>query len=120
MARRFLQIKNLDYNEIYSTVVHLSTIRLLLATETTMNLRAHHLDVETAFFHGELEEEIYIQQLKCFVHPKRPDKVCRSRKAIYGLKQSSRVWNTKLDHHLKKLSPEQSQNDACVYYTNQS
>jgi len=43
--------------------------------------------VKTAFLHGNLEEEIYIQQLEGFVLPRKEDHVCRLKKFLYGLKQ---------------------------------
>lgn len=44
-------------------------------------------------------------------------KVCRLKKAIYGLKQASRQWNKKLDLSLKEIGVQQSSLDPCVYFT---
>lgn len=62
------------------------------------SLQIHQVDVTTAFLNGELEEEVYMRQPEGFVTPGR------EYLGIYGLKQSSRCWNTALDSHLKKMS----------------
>ena len=44
--------------------------------------------------------------------------VCKFKRSIYGLKQSSRCWNEALDKHLKKMGFKQSKNDPCIYILN--
>jgi len=46
------------------------------------------MDVKTAFFNGELEEEIYMDQLDEFIAQGQEGKVCRLLKSLYGLKQA--------------------------------
>ena len=41
--------------------------------------------------------------------------VCKLKRSIYGLKQSSRCWNSVLDQHFKKLGFVQSASDPCIY-----
>ena len=50
----------MDYNEIFSPVVRHTSIRVLLALVTTLDMELEQLDVKTAFLHGHLEEEIYM------------------------------------------------------------
>ena len=52
------------------------------------------MDVKSVFLNGLLDEEIYMEQLKGFVNLDHPNKVCLLLKAIYGLMQASRAWNT--------------------------
>ena len=49
------------------------------------------MDVKATFLNGELQEEVYVEQLEGYVHPKFLDYVCKLQKDFYGLKQEPRV-----------------------------
>lgn len=61
------------------------------------------MDVKSTFLNGELEEEVYIEQLEDFPLTKDKDIVWRLKKALYGLKQASRTWYARLDKYLERL-----------------
>ena len=48
------------------------------------------LDVKIVFLHGNLEEEIYMDQLEGFVEVRKDHMICRLKKNLYGLKQAPR------------------------------
>lgn len=74
------------------------------------------MDVVTAFFVGDLEEEIFMEQPEGLeVGTKEEDLVCRPRKTLYGLKQAPRVWNQRIRLLLKSIGFEQTYSDPCVY-----
>ena len=58
------------------------------------------MDVKTAFLHGDLEDEIYMEQPEGLVNEGRPDYVCKLNKNIYGLKQAAKCWNVEIDTFL--------------------
>lgn len=58
VARGFTQVEGIDYYETYSPVVRLSTIRTMIAVSCQLDFSIHHVDVTTAFLHGELNETI--------------------------------------------------------------
>ena len=58
----------------------------------SLDLESHQMDVKMTFLNGELEEEIYMEQPKCFIKEGEEHKVCRLMRSIYELKQSSRQW----------------------------
>ena len=64
------------------------SIRTVLSIATNMNLEIEKLDAKTSFLHGDLEEEIYMQQHKGFEEKGKENLVCKLRKSLYGLKQS--------------------------------
>ena len=60
VARGFSQIPCVDYHETFSPTLKITTLRLILAITAYLDLELHHIDAETAFLHGDLEEDIYI------------------------------------------------------------
>ncbi|KAL6328683.1 hypothetical protein AAG906_003368 [Vitis piasezkii] len=58
----FSQKKGIDFEEIFSLVVKMSSIRVVLGLVANMNLEIEQLDVKIVFLHGDLEEEIYMEQ----------------------------------------------------------
>jgi hypothetical protein len=78
-------------------------------------MEIHQMDVKTAFFNGELEEEIYMEQSQGFVHQGGEHLVCKLHKSLYGLKQSPRAWNQKLDVFIKSIEFMKSEADPNVY-----
>ncbi|GJW73021.1 ribonuclease H-like domain, reverse transcriptase, RNA-dependent DNA polymerase [Tanacetum coccineum] len=75
----------------------------------------HHLDVKSAFLHGDLKEEVYVSQPDGFIKTEDKGKVYRLRKALYGLRQAPRAWYTKLDKTLKLLNFKKCALEQAVY-----
>lgn len=113
VAKGFKQVAGVDYDETFSPVVRHSSLRMLLALAAEMNLDIHHLDVDTAFLNGDLEEEVYMFQPQGF--NTEDEKVCLLKKSLYGLKQAPRAWNLKLNTTLSSLGFKQTPSEPCVY-----
>ena len=111
VAQGFSQKYGIDYDEVFSPVARLSSIRTLLAFAVEHKMLVHQMDVVTAFLNGDLKEEIY---MKGYEIPGRERQVCKLKKSIYGLKQSPRCWNEKLSRHLKQLGYTQCVADPCL------
>ena len=88
----FARKEDIDYNEVFSSVVKHTSICILLALVVEYELELAQLDVKTTFLHGDLEEEIYMIQPCGFKVAKKENYVCRLIKYLYGLKQSLRQW----------------------------
>lgn len=113
VIKGFAQRKFIDFDETYSPVIRYTSLRYLLALAAQHDLDIDQMDAVSAFLQGEVDEEIFMVQPKEYAHG---NKVCRLKKAIYGLKQASRQWNKKMDSSLKEIGFIQSKPDPCVYY----
>ncbi|KAJ9562957.1 hypothetical protein OSB04_008117 [Centaurea solstitialis] len=115
VAKGFTQTHGIDYDETFSPVAMLKSIRILMAISAYFNYEIWQMDVKTAFLNGKLTEDVYMQQPEGFVDPKNPDKVCKLLKSIYGLKQASRSWNLHFDERIKNFGFAKSEFEPCVY-----
>ena len=84
VAKGFTQEYGIDYEETFAPVARLSSVRTLLAIAASRQRKLFQMDVKNAFLNGDLSEEVYMQPPPGLSHP--PDKVCRLRRAFYGLK----------------------------------
>ncbi|KAL2247898.1 UNVERIFIED_CONTAM: Retrovirus-related Pol polyprotein from transposon TNT 1-94, partial [Sesamum indicum] len=88
VAKEFKQKERIYYFDTYAPVARLTTIQVLIALASLYNLPIYQMDVKTTFLYGELEEEIYMDQLEGFVAHGNKHKVCKLVKSLYGLKQA--------------------------------
>ena len=115
VAKGFRQIQGVDYDETFSPVAMLKSVRIMLAVAAFFDYEIWQMDVKTAFLNGNIEEELYMMQPKGFVDPKDADKVCKLQRSIYGLKQASRSWNLRFDEVIKGFGFVQTYGEACIY-----
>ena len=99
-----MQRHGIDYEEVFSPVARLETVRVIIALAASNGWEVHHLDVKTAFLHGDLVKEVYVSQPDGFKIKGSEEKVYKLHKALYGLKQAPRAWNIKLKSILKELN----------------
>jgi hypothetical protein len=115
VAKGYSQIPGIDFNDVFSPVVKYSSIRTLLSIVAMHDYELEQIDVKTAFLHGELEEDIYMEQPEGFVVPGKENLVCRLKKSLYGLKQSPRQWYKRFDSFMLSQKFRRSNYDSCVY-----
>ena len=84
VVKGFGQRKGIDYDEIFSPVVKMTSIRVILGMAASLYLEVEQMDVKTSFLHGELEEEIYMEQPERFLVKGKEDYVCKLKKSLYG------------------------------------
>ncbi|GJY44755.1 retrotransposon protein, putative, ty1-copia subclass [Tanacetum coccineum] len=115
VAKGFTQTLGIDYEETFSPVADIRAIRILIAIAAFYDYEIWQMDVKTAFLNGYLNEEVYMEQPEGFVSQKFPNRVCKLKRSIYGLKQASRQWNKRFDDEIKKFGFSQNQDEPCVY-----
>ena len=115
IIKGFLQKKGIDFDEIFSPVVKLTSIRIILGLVASLNLELEQMDVKTAFLHGDLNEEIYMEQLEGFKVSEKENLVCKLKKRLYGLKQAPRQWYKKFDSFMVSQRYKGTAADQCVY-----
>jgi Reverse transcriptase (RNA-dependent DNA polymerase) len=76
--------------KIFSPIVKMSSIRVVLSLTASLDLKIEQLDVKIAFLHGDLEEELYMEQPEDFEKKGQEHLVCKLMKSLYGLKQAPR------------------------------
>jgi len=115
VAKGFKQIHGIDYDETFSPVAMVKSIRIMLAIAAYHDYEIWQMDVKTAFLNGSLEEDVYMTQPEGFVDPKNVRKICKLRRSIYGLKQASRRWNIRFDEIVTEYGFIQNEDEPCVY-----
>ncbi|CAL1387232.1 unnamed protein product [Linum trigynum] len=113
VARGFQKIPGVDFSRTFSPVLKPATLRLILGIAVSRSWPLHQIDI--AFLHGNLPEEVYMQQPVGFVDPDRPDYVCRLRKSIYGMHQPPRVWFQCLSSALIEFGFRPSKTDPSLF-----
>ena len=103
VAKGYSRKQGIDYEETFTPVAKLTTIRILLALSCENDWEIERMDLKTAFLNGTLEESIYMEVPDGVVIPANrnnqnygPRMACRLIKAIYGLKQSPRAWYSRI------------------------
>ena len=114
VIRGFDQKEGVDYKHTFSPVAKAATIRVLIAIATAKGWPLHQLDVNNAFLHGYVEEEIYMKPPEGYTKA-LPGQVCKLNKSLYGLKQASRQWNQELSKFLISLGYVQSKHDYSLF-----
>ncbi|GJW76284.1 putative RNA-directed DNA polymerase [Tanacetum coccineum] len=108
------QKEGVDYEETFSPVVKMVTIRCLVNLAVNQSWPIFQLDINNAFLYGDLKETVYMKPPQGF-YPGDDNIVCRLKKSIYGFKQAPRQWNAKLTSVLVENGFCQSKSDYFLY-----
>ena len=115
VAKRYTETFGIDYFETFSPVARLTSIRILLSMAITKNWPLYQLDIKNVFLHGDLHEEVYMEQHLGYAAQGESDKVCKLKKVINGLKQSPRVWFDKFNQVANSYGLKRTSSDHSVF-----
>lgn len=118
VAKGFKQYQGVDFDEIFSPVVRMTTLRCVLPL-VAKDMDLVQMDVKTTFLHDDLHEDIYMHQQEGFVDKgKKHLLVCKLKKSLYGLKQAPRECYHKFHAFMLSQGYHRSNVDPC--YTKQA
>jgi len=116
VAKGYAQTYGIDYSETFSPVAKMSSVLLFISLAAMNDWPLFQLDIKNAFLHGDLLEEVYMEQPPGFVAQGENAKVCRLRKSLYGLKQSPRAWFGRFSQVLAQFGMQKCSSDHSVFF----
>ena len=118
VAQGYTQVEGVDFDKTFAPVARLESIRILLAIVSHLNFKLYQMDVKSAFLNGMLQGEVYVEQLKGFIDPHKPDDVYKLKRALYGLKQAPRAWYDRLTAYLTEHGFKRGYADTILFIRN--
>ncbi|RVW37728.1 Retrovirus-related Pol polyprotein from transposon RE1 [Vitis vinifera] len=115
VAKGFTQLEGVDYQNTFSPTTKIISVRCLLALAAACGWSLHQMDVNNAFLHGDLHEEIYMSPPLGLRRQEEENLVCRLHKSLYGLKQASRQWFAKFSEAIQSAGYAQSRADYSLF-----
>jgi hypothetical protein len=115
VAKGYALTYGINYEETYSPVAKMMTIRANITMATTKGWSLHQMDVKNVFFLGDLQEEMYMEQPPGYVDQTHPNLVCRLKKVLYDSKQAPRAWSCKIGQYFVTNGFQTSNVDFSLY-----
>ncbi|GFU47248.1 retrovirus-related Pol polyprotein from transposon TNT 1-94 [Nephila pilipes] len=115
VVKRYNQNFGTDYDETFAPVVKHTTIRAFLTAEVYKRMCVKHMDIKTAFLHGDLYEDIYMKHPEGYTTSGEEQKSCKLKKSLYGLQQAAKAWKQTTAEVLQLKNFQQSIADICLF-----
>lgn len=97
VVKGYAQEYGVDYTEVFTPVARMDTVRMILALAAQKGWGVFQLDVKSAFLHGKLEEDVFVEQPQGYEVKGKENMVYKLHKALYGLKQAPRAWFSRIE-----------------------
>jgi len=115
VAKGYAQMYGINYEETFNPVAKMATVKSVIAVAAAKGWTLHQMDVKNFFLHGELQEEVYLDQPPGYEDVGHPNYVCRLCKALYGLKQALRAWHDEIAEYLVTIGFHMANADHSLF-----
>jgi hypothetical protein len=115
VVKGYSQKHGMDYTEVIAPVARLDTVRMIIALAAQKSWKIFQLDVKSAFLHGELSEDVYVEQPKGYEKRGSEHLVYKLHKALYGLKQALRAWFSRIEAHFINESFQRCDSEQTLF-----
>lgn len=102
VVKGFHQTYRVDFYEVFAPVARWDTIRLILGLAAQEDWVVLQLNLKSTFLHGELSEDVFVEQPKRFEVAGGSEKVYRLKKALYGLRHAPRAWYSRMERYFAR------------------
>ena len=116
VARRYTQTYDIDHQETFAPVARINTIRILISLAVNLDWPLYQYDIKNAFLHGDLNEEIYMNIPPGYEGKMNKGKVCKLKRALYGLKQSPYAWFGRCTQVMKELGYKPCNGEHILFF----
>ena len=90
VAKEYVHDEGVNF-VIFVPIAKMQSVRLLITLADHESWQIHNTDVKSAFFDGELEGEVYVNQPPGFIKEGEEKKVLKLHKVLYGIRQGPRA-----------------------------
>ena len=115
VAKGYSRKHGIDYTEVFAPVARLDTVRMIISMAAQKGLRIGQLDVKSAFLHGELSEDVYVEQPRGYEKKGKKHLVYKLHKALYGLKQAPRAWFNRIESYFLKEGFQRCESEQTLF-----
>ena len=115
VAKGYAQTYGIDFEETFSLVAKMATIRYVIALAASKGWILHQMDVKNAFLHGDFLKEVYIDRPPSYENLDHPNHVCKIKKGLYGLKPAPRALHEWIAQYLVTIGSLMADADHSLY-----
>jgi hypothetical protein len=110
-------MQHLDFATGFAPTVRYTTLRVLLVLACHYDLETDQMDVVSAFQHADIVSDIFMEQPEGYHTPSATSTrlVCKIDKALFGIREAPRAWNTLLSSWLLSFGFSQSNVDPTIF-----
>lgn len=116
VAKGYSHAKGIDYEETFTPISKMATLRTIIAVGASHSWHFHQIDAQNVFLHDTLDEEVYMKVPQGYkINTNETNIVCKLHKSLYRLKQASRAWFSKLKDVINNLGFQQCKSDHSMF-----